>query len=124
MPARQPDRVPPCLKEQAGLSCSTPAIPVPGQGLCTSFFFPPFFFEKARIKAGSPSFPYCHLPWVESSLTVAGNSNNKKQAPNFNASYFHTDVDSRQTSRNVPKTLAVANVIYTFPLPTTAVYHC
>lgn len=52
------------------------------------FFFFFFFFERVPIKAGSPSFPFCHLLWVESSLAGVGNSNNKKQAPNFNAIYL------------------------------------
>lgn len=89
VPACQPDHVPPCPKGQAVLSCSAPAIPAPGQGLFTSFFFFFFFFfERVPIKAGSPSFPFCHLLWVESSLAGVGNSNNKKQAPNFNAIYL------------------------------------
>lgn len=91
VPACQPAHVPPCPMGQAVLSCSTPAFPAPGQGLFTILgwvFFPFFFFERAHIKAESPSFPFCHLLWVESSLTGVGNSNNKKQAPSFNVVYL------------------------------------
>lgn len=69
-------------KGAGSLSCSAPAIPVAGQGLFTSFFF---FFERAHTKAGSS---FCHLLWVESSLTGAGNSNKKKQASSFDVVYL------------------------------------
>lgn len=114
VPACRPALIPPCPKGQAVLSSSTPAIPAPGQGLFTSFPPPPpsfFFFERARIKTRSPSFPFCRLLWVESFLVGVGNSNNKKQALNFNAIYLSCRCGEQTGFQE--ETLTVANMIYT-----------
>lgn len=79
---------PASLPAQRGRLCSAAAIPAPGQGLFTSLFFSSFPLKEHILKAGSPSFPFCHLLRVESSLIGVGNSNNKKQARNFNAIYL------------------------------------
>lgn len=74
--------------QRAGLHSAAAHQPSLRQGkdylpaCCVCFFL--FLWKKA----GLPSFPFCHLLWVESSLTGVGNSNNKKQAPSFNVSYL------------------------------------
>lgn len=67
------------------------------------FFF--FFFERARFQEGSPSFPFCHLLWVESCLIGVGNSN-KKKCPVSVWATFHADTD---------RYLTIATITYFYP---------